>query len=54
MRKLLDLSDSCVKTLSKAAIDKNSKFKNLAENILESEAAEIEKKQNKRNKKKGK
>lgn len=38
MKKLLDLSDECVKTLSKRAIDKNTDFKNLAQDILEREA----------------
>lgn len=36
-RKLLDLSEKCVKQLSKRAIDENTNFKNLAEEILESE-----------------
>ena len=38
MKKLLDLSDDCVKTLSKRAIDENTDFKNLAQAILEREA----------------
>lgn len=38
MKKLLDLSDNCVKTLSKRAIDENTDFKNLAQDILEREA----------------
>jgi hypothetical protein len=38
MKKLLDLSEKCVKTLSKRAIDENTNFKNLAESILEKEA----------------
>lgn len=38
MKKLLDLSDECVKTLSKRAIDENTDFKNLAQDILEREA----------------
>jgi len=38
MRKNLDLSDSCVKTLSKRAIDENTVFKKLAEFILENAA----------------
>ena len=38
MKKLLDLSDNCVKTLSKRAIDENTDFKNLAQGILEREA----------------
>lgn len=38
MKKLLDLSDECVKSLSKRAIDENTDFKNLAQAILEREA----------------
>ena len=38
MKKLLDLSEDCVKTLSKRAIDENTNFKNLAQDILEREA----------------
>lgn len=38
MKKLLDLSDNCVKTLSKRAIDENTVFKKLAESILENAA----------------
>lgn len=38
MKKLLDLSGNCVKTLSKRAIDENTDFKNLAQAILEREA----------------
>ena len=38
MRKLLDLSENCVKTLSKRAIDENTNFKILAQNILEAES----------------
>jgi hypothetical protein len=38
MRKLLDLSEDCVKTLSKRAIYENTDFKNLAQDILEREA----------------
>lgn len=38
MRKNLDLSDNCVKTLSKRAIDENTVFKKLAESILENAA----------------
>lgn len=38
MKKLLDLSEECVKTLSKRAIDENTNFKNLAQSILEEEA----------------
>lgn len=38
MKKLLDLSEDCVKTLSKRAIDENTDFKNLAQAILEREA----------------
>ncbi len=38
MRKLLDLSDECVKSLSKRAIDENTNFKKLAESILERES----------------
>ncbi len=38
MKKLLDLSEDCVKTLSKRAIDENTNFKNLAESILEAES----------------
>jgi hypothetical protein len=38
MKKLLDLSEECVKTLSKRAIDENTNFKNLAESILEAES----------------
>jgi hypothetical protein len=35
MKKLLDLSKNCVKTLSKRAIDEDTVFKKLAESILE-------------------
>lgn len=38
MKKLLDLSEECVKTLSKRAIDENTDFKNLAQVILERES----------------
>lgn len=38
MKKLLDLSETCVKTLSKRAIDENTNFKLLAQAILEREA----------------
>jgi hypothetical protein len=38
MRKNLDLSEKCVKALAKRAIDENTDFKNLAQNILEKEA----------------
>ena len=38
MKKLLDLSETCVKTLSKRAIDENTNFKLLAQDILELEA----------------
>lgn len=38
MKKLLDLSENCVKTLSKKAIDENTDFKNLAQDILERSA----------------
>lgn len=38
MKKLLDLSNNCVKTLSKRAIDKNTNFKLYAQAILEHEA----------------
>ena len=38
MKKLLDLSDYCVKTLSKRAIDENTNFKLYAQTILELEA----------------
>jgi len=38
MKKLLDLSNECVKTISKRAIDENTDFKNLAQSILEREA----------------
>jgi len=38
MKKLLDLSEYCVKTLSKRAIDENTDFKNLAQDILERES----------------
>lgn len=34
MGKLLDLSDECVKSLSKRAIDENTDFKNLVQDIL--------------------
>jgi hypothetical protein len=43
MKKLLDLSEKCVKTLSKRAIDKNTNFKVFAQNILEQEAETIKK-----------
>lgn len=49
MKKLLDLSEDCVKTLSKRAIDENTNFKNLAESILE---AESKKERGQKNKKK--
>lgn len=38
MKKLLDLSETCVKTLSKRAIDENTNFKLYAQAILEREA----------------
>lgn len=38
MKKLLDLTDNCVKTLSKRAIDENTNFKLYAQAILEREA----------------
>jgi hypothetical protein len=38
MKKLLDLTDECVKTLSKMAIDENTNFKILAQRILEAES----------------
>jgi hypothetical protein len=38
MKKLLDLSEQCVKSLSKRAIDENTDFKNLAQRILERES----------------
>jgi hypothetical protein len=38
MKKLLDLTDNCVKTLSKRAIDDNTNFKLYAQAILEREA----------------
>ena len=38
MKKLLDLSDECVKSLSKRAIDENTDFKNLAQDISERES----------------
>jgi hypothetical protein len=38
IKKLLDLSDNCVKTLSKRAIDENTNFKLYAQAILEREA----------------
>ena len=41
MKKQIDLSETCVKTLSKRAIDENTKFKLLAQKILEKEAEKI-------------
>ena len=38
MKKLLDLTDNCVKTLSKRAIDENTNFKLYVQAILEREA----------------
>jgi len=38
IKKLLDLTDNCVKTLSKRAIDENTNFKLYAQAILEREA----------------
>jgi hypothetical protein len=38
IKKLLDLSEDCVKTLSKRAIDENTNFKLLAQSILERES----------------
>lgn len=38
MKKLLDLTDNCVKTLSKRAIDENTNFKLYAQAILERES----------------
>lgn len=38
IKKLLDLSETCVKTLSKRAIDENTNFKLYAQAILEREA----------------
>lgn len=35
VRKNIDLSDECVKRLSKMAIDNNTDFKNFAQDILE-------------------
>lgn len=35
IRKNIDLSDDCVKRLSKMAIDNNTDFKNFAQEILE-------------------
>jgi hypothetical protein len=40
-RKNLDLTIECIKTLSKRAIDENTDFKNLAQNILEKESEKI-------------
>jgi hypothetical protein len=34
MKKLLDLSEDCVKTLSKRAIDEDTDFKNLAQMLM--------------------
>lgn len=48
MKKLIDLSDECVEILSIAALKRKPKkttFKNLAQEILEREAARLEKKQ---------
>lgn len=41
MKKLLDLSDECVKSLSKRAIDENTNFKLLAQKILETESLKV-------------
>ena len=38
MKKLLDLTEECVKTISKRAIDENTNFKILAQIILEAES----------------
>lgn len=50
MKKLLDLSDECVKSLSKKAIDENTNFKLFAQKILETESIKIRKAKNKLNK----
>lgn len=41
-RKNIDLSEDCIKRLSKIAIDKHSNFKNLAQCILENYCEESE------------
>ena len=41
MKKLLDLSDECVKSLSKRAIDESTNFKLLAQKILETESLKV-------------
>ncbi len=40
MKKLIDLSEDCVKMLSKRAIDENTNFKLLAQDILEKAATQ--------------
>ena len=50
MRKLLDLSDECVEAITIEALKKKpkkTKFKNLAQDILEQEAARLLKKNKK-------
>lgn len=44
IRKNIDLSEDCVKTLSKRAIDENTDFKNLAQKLLEKEAEKTKQK----------
>ena len=41
IRKLIDLSEDCVKALSKKAIEQNTNFKQYAQQILEKEAERV-------------
>ena len=40
-RKNLDLTESCIKEIAKEAIDKDTDFKNLAQDILETHAKNL-------------
>jgi len=40
-RKNLDLTVNCIKEIAKEAIDKNTDFKNLAQNVLEAHAKNL-------------
>lgn len=40
-RKLIDLSEGCIKTISKLAIDQETDFKNYVQNFLEKHAIDV-------------
>ena len=40
-RKLIDLTEDCIKEIAKEAIDKGTDFKNLAQDILENYAKNL-------------